>query len=73
MMPPTYHRQKVKRQEAKRSVHRNVFLHSDGELSSSSSASSYLGIKLKLSKIEESYDLAESSSSISGEINTQQP
>ena len=55
-----------------KSLHRDFSMGSEDALSSGSSVSSYLGIKLKLKRIEESYDLSGSSESVSGAITTKE-
>ena len=71
MLPTTSSEQKVTQQELKSLQQRNFSPNSDDKLSSSSSVSSYLGIKLKLKRIEETHDLSGASESIGAAITTE--
>ena len=68
MLLPKHHRQNVKSLEPRRTGDRSALHNSDDESSSDQSVSSYLGIRLKLRKIEVSQVSGESSSSFSGSI-----
>ena len=65
LLPPVSSEQKVKRKEPSRSVNRYAVQQSSDKASSISSVGSYLGIKLKLSLIEESHHMNETSLPVS--------
>ena len=58
MLPSKPYEQEVKQAEPRLTKQRSLSPSSDDELSSGTSVSSYLGIKLKLKRIEEFHDLS---------------